>query len=71
MRPPLVEQGVKRNEAVEEISGGREQVELKVQNTRLAEALRKAELRLSIEASTARILNLALSRGSEPDPELL
>jgi hypothetical protein len=45
--------------------------ELEVQNTRLAEALRKAEFRIAIEASTARILGLALTRGSvDTDPEV-
>ena len=42
-----------------------------VQNTRLAEALRKAEFRIAIEASTARILGLALTRGPvDTDPEV-
>ena len=44
--------------------------ELEVQNTRLAEALRKAEFRIAIEASTARILGLALTRNPmDTDPE--
>jgi len=60
----------------EEKAGGiqtREKVdaELEVQNTRLAEALRKAQFRIAIEASTARILGLALTRGSvDTDPEV-
>ena len=60
----------------EEKAGGiqtREKVdaELEVQNTRLAEALRKAQFRIAIEVSTARILGLALTRGSvDSDPEV-
>ena len=45
--------------------------ELEVQNTRLAEALRKAEFRIAIEASTARILGFALTRDPvDTDPEV-
>jgi len=43
---------------------------LEVKNTRLAETLRKEEFRIAIEASTARILSIALTRGTlDPDPE--
>jgi hypothetical protein len=49
----------------------RAEKELDIQNARLAAALRKAELRLAIEASTARILSLALTRGPvDADPEV-
>jgi hypothetical protein len=71
MRPRLVE--LNMNE--EEGAGGiqtreKKHSELEVQNMRLAEALRKAEFRIAIEASTARILGLALTRNPmDTDPE--
>jgi len=44
--------------------------ELEIQNPRLAGALRKTDLRIAIEASTARILSLAMTRGPvDSDPE--
>lgn len=51
-----------------QVDGGK--AALEIQNARLAEALRQAELMLAIEASTARILSIALARGdTDPDPE--
>ena len=78
MRPTLVELNMKRKEGAEGAEGiqtrethEKKHAELKVQNTRLAEALRKAEFRIAIEASTARILGLALTRGPvDTDPEV-
>ena len=47
------------------------QEKLETQNALPAEALRKAELRIAIRASTARILNLALTCGDvDSDPEV-
>jgi len=62
--------------AASEANGGepshRQQIELEIQNARLAEALRSAEILLAIEAGTDRILKLALGRGHVVhDPELL
>ena len=45
------------------------QAELEISNTRLAEALRQSEFRIAIEASTARILSIALYGPDESDPE--
>jgi hypothetical protein len=45
------------------------QAELEVSNTRLAEALRQEEFRIAIEASTARILSIALYGPDDSDPE--
>jgi len=51
-------------------AGNQPELEMEIQNTRLAEALRKEEFRTAIEASTARILSIALTRGTfDPDPE--
>ena len=36
---------------------------------RVADAARKTEFRTAIEASTARIISIALTRGIDPDPE--
>jgi len=72
MRRPLVELNMKEEGTAEGIQT-REKVraELEAQNTRLAAALRKAEFRIAIEASTARILGLALTRGPvDTDPEV-
>ena len=67
---PLVELNMKEEKKAEGIQS-REKVELEAQDTRLAEALRKAEFRIAIEASTARILGLALTRGPvDTDPEV-
>ncbi len=50
------------------VKGGKPELEIK--NTRLAETLRGEEFRIAIEASTARILSIALTRGTlDPDPE--
>ena len=71
MRPPLVEMNMKKDEAVakESAQARTKNLELQVQNKRLAEALRKAEFRIAIDASTARIL--ALARGPvDADPEI-
>lgn len=66
----LVEGGMDNTEVVERPKSREEQA-LDIQNIRLTEALHKAELRLAIEASTARILSLALTRGpADPDPEV-
>jgi hypothetical protein len=44
--------------------------EFDIQNTRAADSKRRAEFRSAIEASTARILSIALTRGpADPDPE--
>jgi len=73
MRPTLVVSNMKAGKAAE-VTQAREKdrTELEVQNTHLAEALRKAEFRIAIEASTARILGLALTRGplDEDPPEV-
>jgi hypothetical protein len=72
MRTPLVGSSLKEEEAIDGGQNRRRQAELEIQNVRLAEALREAELRLAIEASIARVLNLALTRGcAVHDPELL
>jgi len=44
--------------------------EFEIQNTRAVESKRRAEFRSAIEASTARILSIAMTRGpADPDPE--
>lgn len=72
MRPRLVVLNMKEEEKADGAqTREKKHAELEVQNTRLAEALRKAEFRIAIEASTARILGLALTRGSvDTDPEV-
>ena len=73
MRPLLVELNMKNNEeklTVVQAPADVHPPELEIQNTRLAETLRKEEFRIAIEASTARILSIALTRGTfDPDPE--
>jgi hypothetical protein len=65
MRSHLIELNLKKPEA-----GEKKHEELKVQNKRLAAALRKAEFRIAVDASTARILGLVLTRGPvDSDPE--
>jgi len=62
---------MKRDEVIEVVStrSVAHQAELEVSNTRLAEALRKEEFRIAIEASTARILSIAPYGPDESDPE--
>jgi hypothetical protein len=71
MRSHLIELNRNKPEAGEGIqTGEKKHVELKVQNRRLAAALRKAEFRIAVDASTARILGLVLTRGPvDSDPE--
>ncbi|HXL14798.1 MAG TPA: hypothetical protein VN972_01840 [Methylomirabilota bacterium] len=72
MRRPLVELNMMNEEKIDVVQapGAGNQPELEIQNNRLAEALRKEEFRTAIEASTARILSIALTRGTfDPDPE--
>lgn len=45
------------------------QEKLETQNALLAETLRKAEFRIAIRASTARILELASTTSSDPDSD--
>ena len=72
MRNPLVGSNPNEDGAVDGTQSGGQRAELEIQNVRLAEALREAELKLAIEASIARVLNLALTRGCMiHDPELL
>jgi hypothetical protein len=72
MRAKPVEPDMKKDETlsiVPEPAGG-VQMALEIQNTRLADVLRRTELRLAIEASTARILSIALTGGTrDSDPE--
>jgi hypothetical protein len=60
-----------RNEKVDvvnRVEGASSEFEL--QKTRAAKSRRKAEYRTAIEASTARILSIALTRGpADSDPE--
>ena len=66
MQQPLVEPGME-DEGTEAAPAATER---EIQNPRLAEALRKTDLRIAIEASTARILTLAMTHGPvDPDPE--
>ena len=66
MQQPLVKAGME----TEETEAAPAATELEIPNPRLAEALRKTDLRIAIEASTARILTLAMTRGPvDPDPE--
>jgi hypothetical protein len=63
---------MKEEEGIDAARNDRQRAELEIQNVRLAEALRAAEIRLAIKVSTARILSLALTRGGAVhDPELL
>ena len=72
MRHPLVEPDIHRDENIEvvhaRVEGASSGFEL--QSARAAESRRKAEYRIAIEASTARILSIALTRGPvDSDPE--
>jgi len=72
MRHPLVEPDMHRPEKVEVVQPRAEGAssEFELQNTRAAESRRRAEYRTAIEASTARILSIALTRGPvDSDPE--
>jgi len=62
---------MKRPETIEVVTTRRvaHQAELEISNTQLAAALRKEEFRTAIEASTARILSIALHGLDETDPE--
>ena len=63
MRRTLVELNMNKNEMLEVV---REKAEKRT--ARAEDSKRKAEFRAAIEASTARILNIALTRGPA-DPE--
>ena len=66
MQHRLVEPGME----TEETESPPAATEIEIPNPRLAEALRKTDLRIAIEASTARILTLAMTRGPvDSDPE--
>jgi len=72
MKQPLVEPGMHRDEKVEAVPTRVEGAssEFEVQSSRAAESRRKTEFRSAIEASTARILSIALTRGpADSDPE--
>ena len=71
MRQPLVEPSMKRPEMIDIVPprSVTHQAELEISNTQLAEALRKEEFRIAIEASTARILSIAPYGPDESDPE--
>jgi hypothetical protein len=62
---------MKRAETIEVVTtrSVAHQAELETSNTQLAEALRKDEFRIAIEASTARILSIALYGPDDSDPE--
>ena len=67
MRRSLVEPGMKKPEIRNE--GSNVATELETPSARAADPKRKAEYRSAIEASTARILKIAMTRGTEPDPD--
>ena len=72
MRHPLVEPDMHPEDLVEvgPTRGESASSEFEVQSTRAADSRRRAEFRSAIEASTARILSIALTRGpADPDPE--
>ncbi|HYQ95796.1 MAG TPA: hypothetical protein VER38_02155 [Candidatus Eisenbacteria bacterium] len=72
MRTPIAGSRSKEEGAVDGSQSDGQRASLEIQNVRLAEALREAELKLAIETSIARALNLALTRrGMVHDPELL
>jgi len=66
MRESFVEPGMKPTEKTMEILPARESGAAR---SKVAETKRKAELRKSIEASTARLMTIAMSRDPDSDPE--
>jgi hypothetical protein len=58
---------MKKTESMEAIQTRRSDVT--VAGTRVVDSKRKAELRKSIEASTARLVTIAMSRDPDSDPE--
>jgi len=64
MPQPLVEPGMKTPEKRDVVPSEKETA-----SARVADSVRKTEFRTAIEASTARIISIALTRGIDPDPE--
>ena len=69
MRESIVEPGMKRSQTMEVIQPRDAQRSVKVASTRTADSKSKAELRKSIEASTARLVTIAMARDPDSDPE--
>ena len=66
MREPIVEPGMKPSEKTMEVPPSREGAIARSKNDATK---RKTELRRSIEASTARLMTIAMSRDPDSDPE--
>jgi hypothetical protein len=72
MNESLVDLSMRRDEKVEDIPTltERGKTELETQSTRLTDATRKREFRTAIEASTERLLRIALTGSPiDADPE--
>ena len=71
MRDALVEPGMNRSEKVEVVTRVEDaSSEFELPKTTAAESGRRSEYRTAIEASTARILSIAMARGPvDSDPE--